>query len=260
MDPRFQEIPRERVADRIASELLRLISSGELAPGERLPGERQLADMMGVSRVSIRAALQQLKAQGFVNAVQGGGTRITAAADELDSALARLVRSNRDNLHDLAEVRTNLEVWAARRAAERATPEQRAEIDRTFVTMTSKGRPSRMKAEDDLNFHMAIAKASGSAVYLHLLSVLGDVLEQMLAFNRYSLCATPSDDQRFAQQHRAIWSAIKARDGDAAAAAMKDHLTTVLSRYEEGAPAADEPAAGSASRSPDDRSPGSSVG
>ena len=47
MDPRFQEIPRERVADRIANELLRLITSGELAPGERLPGERQLADMMG---------------------------------------------------------------------------------------------------------------------------------------------------------------------------------------------------------------------
>ena len=237
MDPRFQEIPRERVADRIANELLRLITSGELAPGERLPGERQLADMMGVSRVSIRAALQQLKAQGFVTAVQGGGTRITAAADELDSALAQLVRSNRDNLHDLAEVRSNLEVWAARRAAERATPEQRAEIDRAFVTMTAEGRPSRFKAEDDHNFHLAIAKASGSAVYLHLMSVLGDVLEQMFAFHRYSLYASPADDQRLTRQHRAIWAAIKARDGDAAAAAMKDHLSTVLSRYEEDDPA-----------------------
>src|SRR3546814_14773952 len=59
-------------------------------------------------------ALQQLKAQGFVTAVQGGGTRITAAADQLDSALARLVRANRNNLHALAEVRANLEVWAAR--------------------------------------------------------------------------------------------------------------------------------------------------
>src|SRR3546814_13699359 len=54
MDRRFQEIPRERVADRIASELLRMISSGELAPGERLPGERQLADMLGVSRSAER--------------------------------------------------------------------------------------------------------------------------------------------------------------------------------------------------------------
>src|SRR3546814_14386181 len=105
MDRRFQEIPRERVADRIASELLRMISSGELAPGERLPGERQLADMMGVSRVSVRAALQQLKAQGLVTAVQGGGTRITDAADPLDSPLARLLVPNTHHLHDTPTAR-----------------------------------------------------------------------------------------------------------------------------------------------------------
>ncbi|WP_193370307.1 FadR/GntR family transcriptional regulator [Pelagibius marinus] len=233
MDRRFQEIPRERVADRIASELLRMISSGELAPGERLPGERQLADMMGVSRVSVRAALQQLKAQGFVTAVQGGGTRITAAADQLDSALARLVRSNRNNLHDLAEVRANLEVWAARRAAERATPEQLAEIERCFSIIMSPDRPSRAKAEDDLNFHLAIAKASNSAVFMHLMSILGDILEQMFAFHRYSLYASPADDRRFMEQHRAIWAAIQRGDGDAAEEAMREHLTTVLSRYEE---------------------------
>lgn len=235
MDRRFQEIPRERVADRIASELLRMISSGELAPGERLPGERQLADMMGVSRVSVRAALQQLKAQGFVTAVQGGGTRITAAADQLDSALARLVRSNRNNLHDLAEVRANLEVWAARRAAERASPEQIAEIERCFAIIMSPDRPSRAKAEDDLNFHLAIAKASNSAVFMHLMSVLGDILEQMFAFHRYSLYASAADDRRFMEQHRAIWTAIQRRDGDAAEEAMREHLNTVLSRYEEDA-------------------------
>jgi len=235
MDRRFPEIPRERVADRIAGELLRLISSGELAPGERLPGERQLADMMGVSRVSVRAALQQLKAQGFVNAVQGGGTRITAAADQLDSALERLVRSNRDNLHDLAEVRANLEVWAARRAAERATPEQLNEIGRCFAIIMSPDRPSRAKAEDDLNFHLAIAKASGSAVYMHLMSILGDILEQMFSFHRYSLYASPADDRHFMEQHRAIWAAIQRGDGDAAAEAMQEHLATVLSRYEEDA-------------------------
>src|SRR3546814_12083652 len=93
-------------------------------------------------------ALQQLKAQGFVTAVQGGGTRITAAADQLDSALARLVRANRNNLHDLAEVRANLEVWAARRAAERATPEQRAEIGPCFALLLSPARPSRAQAGD----------------------------------------------------------------------------------------------------------------
>src|SRR3546814_16131907 len=121
-------------------------------------------------------ALQQLKAQGFVTAVQGGGTRITAAADQLDSALARLVRANRNNLHDLAEVRANLEVWAARRAADRATPEQRAEIERCFALIMSPDRPSRAKAEDDLNFHPPIANASNAAVLINLKLVLGAIL------------------------------------------------------------------------------------
>ena len=79
-DLRFQQIARESVSDRVAQELLKLIGSGRLAPGERLPGERQLAEMMNVSRVSIRSALQQLKAQGLVTSVQGGGTRVAKAA------------------------------------------------------------------------------------------------------------------------------------------------------------------------------------
>lgn len=230
-DPRFHIIPRERVADRVAHELLRLIAVGELVPGERLPGERQLADMMNVSRVSVRAALQQLKTQGFVASVQGGGTRLLAASNQGHSALAELVRVNRDNLHDLAEIRAEIEVWAARRAAERGSPEQVREVERAFAVMSQPGRPVRHKAEDDLNFHMTVAKASCSAVYMHLMSVLGEILEQMFTYHRYTLQIGPRYDRLLLDQHRAICAAIGARDGDAAAKAMADHLDTVLSSY-----------------------------
>jgi DNA-binding FadR family transcriptional regulator len=233
IDPRFHTIPRERVADRVAQELLRLIASGELAPGERLPGERQLAEMMSVSRVSVRAALQQLKTQGFVAAVQGGGTRVIAATNEGHSALAELVRVNRDNLYDLAEIRANIEVWAAQRAAERGTREQVAEIAHHYELMARPGRPERHKAEDDLNFHMSVAKASGSTVYLHLMGVLSGILEDMFAYHRYRLQTGPQYHRLLLDQHRAISDAIQARDGDAAARAMADHLDTVLSSYAE---------------------------
>ncbi len=233
VDPRFQTIPRERVAERVAQELLRLIASGELAPGERLPGERQLAGMMNVSRVSVRAALQQLKTQGFVSAVQGGGTRVLAAANEGHSALTELVRVNRDNLYDLAEIRASIEVWAARRAAERGTREQIAEIARHFELMAQPGRATRHKAGDDLNFHMAVAKASGSTVYMHLMGVLSEILEDMFAYHRYRLQIGPRYDLLLLAQHRAISDAIQARDGDAAARAMAVHLDTVLSSYAE---------------------------
>jgi DNA-binding FadR family transcriptional regulator len=232
-DPRFSEIPRERVSDRVAQELLRLIATGELAPGERLPGERQLAELMSVSRVSVRAALQQLKARGVVQAVQGGGTRVVAAADELESPLATLVRASPDNLRDLMELRANLEVWAARRAAERGGPEQCAEVQRCLAVMRDPARAQRHKAEDDLSFHLAIAKATGSAVYMHLMSVLSDILEDMFAAHRYALYVRPEDDRLFLEDHARIAEAIARRDGPAAAAAMATHLDHVQARYRE---------------------------
>ena len=232
-DPRFHTIPRERVADRITQELLRLIASGDLAPGERLPGERQLAEMMSVSRVSVRAALQQLKTQGFVSAVQGGGTRVIAATNEGHSALAELVRYNRENLYDLAEIRASIEVWAARRAAERGSPDQIAEIAHHYALMAQPDRAARHKAEDDLNFHMSVAKASGSTVYLHLMGVLSGILEDMFAYHRYRLQIGPQYHRLLLDQHRAISESIQARDGEAAARAMAAHLDTVLSSYAE---------------------------
>jgi len=231
IDARFQEIARERVSERVARELLRLIADGELVPGERLPGERQLAELMNVSRVSVRAALQQLKAQGFVHAVQGGGTRVTAAAEEIDAGLTAIVRSNKRNLKDLMELRAYLETWAARRAAIAATEAQRGEIERRLADMADPQRPENRKAKDDLNFHLAIAKASGSTVYLHLMSVLRDILEEMVAHHRYSLYATEADDRRFLDQHARIAQAIRAGDPEAAAAAMAEHMANVDAKY-----------------------------
>ena len=225
-DTRFQEIPREKVSDRVALELLRLISSGRLAPGERLPGERQLADMMNVSRVSVRAALQQLKAQGLVAAVQGGGTRVVAASSEVNPSLVSLARGNLRNQPELMEIRSRLEVWAARRAAKNATPEQIEEIQQHLTAMSLKGRKPRDTADDDMKFHLAIAKAANSPMYLHLLSALGDALERSFTFTRMTLWPS-SQDLTLLEQHHRIAVAIRMGDPDAAEQAMEDHLEHV---------------------------------
>ena len=99
--------------------------------------------------------------------------------------------------------------------------------------MSSADRAERHKAEDDFNFHMAIAKSSGSAVYMHMMSVLSEILEEMFAYHRYRLQTGPHYDRILLQQHRAVYLAIRARDGEAAARAMADHLDTVLSSYAE---------------------------
>jgi len=222
---------RKGVADRVATDLLRLIAGGEFKAGERLPGERQLADMMNVSRVSVRAALQRLKAQGFVSAVQGGGTRVVSGAGGTDPALAELVRLDRGSLQELAEMRLILEVWAARRAAEHATDADLTEIDRILGEMERCEPEDAAKAELDVAFHLAVASAAGSIVYRHLLSLIRATLTEMLTYHRYELFGSNWDDLEVLRQHRAIAAAIAARDPQAAAAAMEHHLGWVLQRY-----------------------------
>ncbi len=223
------------VADRVASQLLDMIARGALLPGERLPGERQIAEQMSVSRVSVRAALQRLKTQGFLASVHGGGTRVVSSAADMDGALTELVRNQLDNLHDLAEIRLALESWAVRRAAERATPEQLAEIRAHLERMSGMGRGGggqSDKAIADVQFHFAIGKASGSPVYMHILSVIRETLMQILAFHRYELFVSEDEDGTVTAHHRRIYDMIAARDPDAAERAMRQHLRWVLERYE----------------------------
>ncbi len=219
----------QRISEWVAQQLLDRIARGELVPGQRLPGERQLAEQLRVSRVSVRAALQKLKTQGFLTAVQGGGTRVVSSTGVMDGALTAMVRNQHENLCDLVEMRMALESWAARRAAERATPEQIANIGRILAAMTETGRDGGRIA-DDMDFHLAVAQASGSPVYLHLLSTIRDILGNMMELE-HSEPYLANHEALMIDHHRAIHDAIARRDPEAAAHAVTAHLGWVLARY-----------------------------
>lgn len=219
---------RERVSDRVAAEILKLIAGGDIEPGQKLPAERKLAEMLDVSRVSVRAALQTLKAQGFLDAVQGGGTRVVSKADGADPALAELVRLDKSNMLDLMELRCEIEVWAARRAALSASNGGLAALEAALETMKGNGAD---KAAADVAFHMAVARASDSVVYRHLLGLVRGTLAQMLTYHRTELFATPEDDRTVVAQHTAIVEAIRAGDPDRAEAAMREHLNWAREHY-----------------------------
>jgi GntR family transcriptional repressor for pyruvate dehydrogenase complex len=217
------------VAERVRRAILDGIARGEFGPGDRLPGERRLAEQLGASRVSVRAALQQLKARGLLDARRGGGTRVVSTVPEMDAPLADLVRAKAENLADLAEIRMVLEVWAAHRAAVHATPPQIAEIGRIVDGMADPARHA-VRAEDDVAFHVAVGRAAGSPVYLHFLNAVREALAHMLQFHREELFGEHGDASVLAQ-HRAVHAAIAARDAAAAEAAMRRHLAWVLDHY-----------------------------
>lgn len=219
---------RESVTDRVVTEILKMIAGGEFDSSGTLPAERKLAETLNVSRVSVRAALQTLKAQGFLDAVQGGGTRIVSRTGVDDPALAELVRLDRSNMRDLMELRCEIEVWAARRAAENACPASVLELKNTLIAMA---QDDRNRAAADVAFHMAIAKASESIVYRHLLGVVRGTLAEMLKYHRTELFASKEDDATVMAQHQDVLDAIAARDPDRAADAMRRHLTWAYEHY-----------------------------
>ena len=225
-----------RIADQVSERMLKRIASGEWCIGQRLPGERQLAEEMGVSRVSIRAALQTLKTQGFVDAVQGGGTRVISNAETMDPGLTELVRVSHANLYDLVEIRGILEVWAVRRAAEHATPAHISQLSEILSAAESGSDNSAHKAGNDIRFHLTIAKAAGSGIYTHLMGTFREILGQMLDYHRTELFTAAGDDATIQAHHRAIFDGIRTHDPHKAAEAMKHHLEWVLNRYRETTP------------------------
>ncbi len=219
------------VSERVADRILARIASGEWGPGYRLPGERQLAETMGVSRVSVRAALQGLKTQGLLDAVQGGGTRVIASSASMDSSMLKLVRVNCENLMDLAEIRSILEVWAVGRAAENRSEADLVELDAIMVATKSDIDAGKHKVENDIRFHLVIARASGSGIYQHFVAMIRGMLSEMVDYHRYELFPTQEDDQRILCQHQAIFDGIKAGNSAQAQSAMSEHLGWVLDRY-----------------------------
>ncbi|RAU21297.1 FadR family transcriptional regulator [Paramagnetospirillum kuznetsovii] len=223
--------PSGLVSERVADRILARIASGEWGPGHRLPGERHLAEDMGVSRVSVRAALQSLKTQGLLDAVQGGGTRVIATTAAMDPGMLELVRVNGENLTDLAEIRSILEVWAAGRAARRRTEADIAALDAIMTATKADIDAGKHKSENDIRFHLAIAKASSSGIYMHFVAMIRGMLSEMVDYHRYELFPTRDDDHRILSQHQAIFDGIRTGDADAAQSAMKEHLGWVLERY-----------------------------
>src|SRR5512137_451036 len=120
----FQPIKPKKVSNQIAEQIRTSILAGEFTPGEKLPPERELAELFGVSRPSVREALNTLAAAGMVESYQGGGTVVKSLVESSSGPpLSELIKVERERALDVIEVRKCMEGWTAYYAAQRALPE-----------------------------------------------------------------------------------------------------------------------------------------
>ncbi len=227
-------LQQRRLADDIVDRIETLILEGTLKPGERLPAERALAEELGVSRPSLREALQKLVARGLLVSRHGGGTFV---AETLGSSfrdpLLELLAKNPEAHRDLLEFRHTLEGSCAYYAALRATPPDRERLTAAFDRLAEcHARARRVsRAEEgaaDAHFHLAIAEASHNAVLLHTIRSLFDLLEHNVVTNIGGMYPQGSEvRETLMQQHRDLYRAIMEGRADEARELSSRHLRYV---------------------------------
>lgn len=221
----------ERLSDRIAQELEQSIIDGSLSPGERLPAERQLAERLGVSRPSLREAIQKLASKGLLHSRQGGGTYVTAGRqDSVADPLMEMLLRHPDARYDVLEVRHALEGQAAYYAALRATDDDRQRIRDKFnhmIQLRSGDSEPVAEARADADFHLSIAEASHNIVLLHLMRSLFSVLQRSIEHNLDKLYTIPKVSKPLCSQHEQLMLAVVEGAPEKARQAAQKHLVFV---------------------------------
>ncbi|MBC6624658.1 FCD domain-containing protein [Pseudomonas sp.] len=236
----FDQVRQRRLSDDIVEQLEGMILEGTLKSGERLPAERALAERFGVSRPSLREAIQKLAAKGLLVSRQGGGNYVVdSLGSTFSDPLLHLLESNPEAQRDLLEFRQTLEASCAYYAALRATEVDRERLTAAFEALQDcyarADEVSRVEeGAADARFHLAIAEASHNAVLLHTIRGLFDLLKRNVVTNIGGMYQQRTETRdMLINQHRDLYLAIIEGRAEQAREVSTRHLLYVQEVLEE---------------------------
>jgi GntR family transcriptional repressor for pyruvate dehydrogenase complex len=222
----FKTIDSEKgntTAEEVVGRLRDMIQEGELASGDRLPPERDLAKLLGVSRPTLRAGIRSLTAVGILQSRQGAGTFVAEAQESptLDTSALRLLSALHGFTSDeMFEARLALEMSIAALAAERATSEDMAQLAEEIAGMYASLDKPEQYLVHDMQFHQTVASASSNRILTALMNMVASILFDY----RSKTVKRATDLKQSAEQHHNIYRAIREHDVEAARQAMRVHL------------------------------------
>lgn len=217
----IRKLKKINIADEIFKQILQLISDGTWSIGSRIPPEKKLSELFGASRISIRAALQQLKILGLVESNYGNGTfiRSSRVMDTFYHSLMPLLIISKDSMRDLLEFREIIEVEDAKLATSRRTNANLKKLEEIIEKMIEDKNDLSKFAKDDIEFHFEIAKATGNEVIVRIYEfikiIIGQYMEKIIEVQGMSAAL---------EFHPKIYNAIKNKNLNAASLLMKDHI------------------------------------
>ncbi len=210
----------KRLFQSVAEQISDLIDEGQFPPGTRLPGERELAEKLGVSRVTIREAEIALQAIGRLEIKTGSGVYVS---EKQPTGLAALPKAS---AFEVTEARLLLESEAAALAAHNISKEAIATLAELVEQMRSNDAEIADKA--DQLFHETIAESSNNAALVHTVATLWRMREEIPEVKKTYNAVCVHDAQTRYEEHKAIFDALKAHDPAGARNAMREHFQRLL--------------------------------
>ena len=228
LQTKMAPIDRAGITELVVQRIKELLEQGDLKAGSRLPPERELADMLSISRPSLRTALKALSVMGIIRAKPGAGTYIAESLPEVFTEPMRfmtLIHNTSDE--ELFEARLIIEAGLAELAAERATSSDlRALSDEIEAMRLTMDDPEQF-LRHDVRFHQAIARAAGNKVMSGVMDTVAHLLYQL----RRETIAHASDFQEALDWHQKLYDAMKKHDPKRAKELMTAHLRAALAGW-----------------------------
>ncbi len=220
----FKPVKKTRVYEEIVAKIKDMIDKGRFKSGDQLPVERELAEVFRVSRSSVREAIRSLESQGLLESRQGNGTYIAKhPVESLVNPLASVICSEKDGQRELFEMRRLIEPQLAFLAAERASEDEIKMMEKTLTLQEREIARGGLGTEIDRNFHYLLA---GAARNRFLLQIVDNNMNLFLE-SRDNFLQVEGRPEKSIQRHRELLDAIKARDPESAAQAMREHLIDI---------------------------------
>ena len=219
----LKPLPMQNAGERLADRFVAAIALGEYVPGQRLPSERELADMLGVGRGVVREALQRLSAAGYVTIKRGrhGGAFIeTHWLDDTQAIVRRVLVPERQRLNQLLDLRSLVESMVARAAAERRDEIDISNIRRAVEAYAAAGDDRHSSGLADRNLHLAINRATHNPMLEALTYRIRAEVSLGFGMEPFS----PLLRTRALQQHPLLAAAVIAGDADTAAHLAAEHF------------------------------------
>lgn len=233
----FEPVVIDSVAEAVVTQIEQLIISGVLKSGQKLPSERELAELMDVSRPKIRDAIKVLEDRGLLAVKHGDGTFVCAlTGTALSPAMIDLYSRHPSAFRDYLEFRREVEGFAAYVAAQRATESDREIIRQLVVRMEqAHDNPNPvLEAEIDAGLHAAIVDAAHNSVLTHMMSSIYELMRSGVFYNRAFLDSAAGARDKLLDQHRAIADAVVVGAADDACSAAEAHLDFVMAGFRLG--------------------------